>query len=101
MIPSPRLVALGNGAWKTKMSEERAEEPFAVQEIWLDGFSGVHINGETLRCTAFSTQDGHPVAVVKLIMTAQTAKLFIAQAREALNLRASNVRLIRERRKPG
>lgn len=83
------------------MSEERIEEPFAVQEIWLDGFSGVHINGETLRCTAFSTQDGHPVAVVKLVMTAHTARHWITQASATLNVKVDGIRAARSRRKPG
>jgi hypothetical protein len=90
-------------------SEERAEEyaaePFNVSELWLDGFSGVHVNEETLRCTAFSLrlddEGSHPVAVVKLIMNARTARHFIRQMTEALIGKSAKARANRSRRKPG
>ncbi len=84
---------------------EYAAEPFEVREIWLDGFSGVHVAEENLRCTAFSLrlddEGSHPVAVVKLVMSTQTARHFIARATDVLNERAAKMRLIRNRRKPG
>ncbi len=83
------------------MSEDRVDEPFAVQEIWLDGFSGVHVHEETLRCTAFSVQDGQPVAVIKLVMSLMTARHFVGQATDILNAKSATVRNIRSRRKPG
>jgi hypothetical protein len=83
------------------MSEERADEPFAVQEIHMDGFSGVHVYEQSIRGTAFSVQDGHPVAVVRFIISERTARNLIAQITEALNEKAASVRLVRSRRKPG
>lgn len=80
--------------------DEDIIEPFAVQEIHLDGFSGVHVYRDSLRCTAFSMQDGRPVAVVKLIMSSQTARHFCVQASEALGNQAK-LRVTRNRRKPG
>ena len=87
------------------MKEEFAAEPFNVSELWLDGFSGIHVSGQNLRCTAFSLrldeEGSHPVAVVKLVMSEQTARHFVAQVTEMLNDKAGKLRLVRTRRKPG
>lgn len=84
-------------------------EPFAVQEIALDGFfDDAHVEGETFRCTAFSMQSApgagiqtQPVAVVRLIMTPRTARNFIDQASQVLFPDGEKTRSIRDRRKPG
>jgi hypothetical protein len=69
----------------------KLNEPFAVSEIWLDGFfSDARLDGETFRCTAFSmqsvpgTEGSHPVAVVRLGMTVKAARLFRDQLSEVL-----------------
>jgi hypothetical protein len=66
-------------------------EPFAVQEIHLDGFfSDAHVDGETFRSTAFSMQSAagevsaQPVAVVRLIMPIRAARHYIEQATAVL-----------------
>lgn len=90
------------------MAEEEspAYEPFAVQEVFLDGFSGVHINGETLRGTAFSMRPdavsgaSHPAAVVRFVMTKKTARHFIDQLATILDLKIEQARPARDRRKP-
>lgn len=85
-------------------------EPFAVQEIPLDGFfSDAHIHeGETFRCTAFSMQSvpgkekaSQPVAVVRLIMPLHAARHFIEQAMDVLAVARERQRAVRERRKRG
>lgn len=78
--------------------DQPVEEPFAVQEIWLDGFSGVHITGENLRCTAFSMHGNQAVAVVKLIMNVQTARQFCSYAQTTLT--EHRLKGARNRRKP-
>jgi hypothetical protein len=82
-------------------------EPFAVQEIPLDGFfSDAHIQGDTFRCTAFSMQSvpgegqqSHPVAVVRLIMTVRAARHFLEQAAAVLAESAAKGRSARSRRR--
>lgn len=82
-------------------------EPFAVQEIAMDGFfSDARIQGDTFRCTAFSMQsvpgDGaqsHPVAVVRLIMTTRTARHFIEMATQVLNENAARMRTTKRQRR--
>jgi len=92
------------------MSEEEDPplyEPFAVQEIPVDGFfSDARIQGDTFRCTAFSMQsipgDGqqaHPVAVLRLIMSTRTARHFLEQALAVLKQGDTKVRATRTQRR--
>jgi hypothetical protein len=82
-------------------------EPFAVQEIPLDGFfSDARIQGDTFRCTAFSLQslpgDGqqsHPVAVVRLIMSVRAARHFIEQAAAVLTQNGEATRTTKAQRR--
>ncbi len=90
------------------MSEEEPPlyEPFAVQEVFLDGFfSDAHIEGDTFRSTAFSMQSvpgeksSHPVAVVRLIMPLRAARHFIEQATAVLSDGAAKTRAAGSRRR--
>jgi len=82
-------------------------EPFAVQEIYLDGFfSDAHIHQGTFRCTAFSMksmpgngEQSHPVAVLRLIMTSHTARHFIEQATDVLTESGVKTRAIKSQRR--
>lgn len=67
-------------------------EPFAVQEILLDGFfDDARIQNGSFRCTAFSMQSApgpekstHPVAVVRWVMSTRTARHFCEIITEVL-----------------
>lgn len=82
-------------------------EPFAVQEIPLDGFfSDARIQGNTFRCTAFSMQsipgdgtDSQPVAVVRLVMTTRAARQWIEMASAVLREGAGRERVAKSRRR--
>lgn len=92
------------------MSEENDPplyEPFAVQEIPLDGFfDDARIQNGSFRCTAFSMQSlpgagkqTQPVAVVRLMMTVRSARHFCEIVTAVLNERDAKARTSKTQRR--
>ncbi len=91
------------------MRDETLVEPFAVQEIFVDGFCDHQINNGVMTCVGYRTQrpsreNGDPlkVVVVRLVMPASNVDAAVDDARQAQagnNTRAVSVRS-RERAKP-
>lgn len=82
-------------------------EPFAVQEIPLDGFfDDAHIHEGSFRCTAFSMQSlpgggkqVHPVAVIRLSMTLRAARHFADLIKELLAEQGASTRSSKSQRR--